>query len=253
MSCGSHRDLPNKSPGNPYESGFFADVNAEVLHPGGLALTRHLVDCCAWPAGARIVDLGCGTGLTVELLQDQLGFRATGVDISAILIRQAKRRRPEIPLFQATAACLPFDDASVDGILAECALSEFGDPEAIWAEMRRVLVPGGKIGIADLYLRQPGSADGLRQKLGPGAGCIARALTESEWLQLLEKHGFALRIWEDRLADWKDFVARLVMTFGSMEAFWQKYAPAAATAGEMPEKVKLARVSYFCLVAQKIG
>ena len=85
---------------------------------------------------------------------------------------------------------LPLADASVDVVISNCVINLSVDKPAVLAEMFRVLVPGGRIGISDIVAEDHMSpAD--RAAAGSYVGCIAGALSRTEYLDGLTAAGFA--------------------------------------------------------------
>lgn len=101
----------------------------------------------ALPKGSTVVDLACGTGDYCRLL-DKAGHRPIGVDISFGMLEHANTTAP---LVQADALDLPFRDVSLDGVVSGFALRNFTDLEALYAELARVIRPGGRIVLLDAY------------------------------------------------------------------------------------------------------
>lgn len=99
----------------------------------------------------RILDLGCGDGLDIEILRKKGCKKITGVDISPKLLADAKKRNPGVRFIRASAEKLPFKDASFDTVFVDSVLYHFvGKPEA-FSEIWRVLVPGGRLCIIDMH------------------------------------------------------------------------------------------------------
>jgi ubiquinone/menaquinone biosynthesis C-methylase UbiE len=92
----------------------------------------------------RIVDIGCGPGDDVaELGAD----RCIGVDASVTMARRSRGRGADVCV--ADAHSLPFGDGSFDGARADRVFQHLADPQRALREMRRVVVPGGRLVIAD--------------------------------------------------------------------------------------------------------
>lgn len=97
------------------------------------------------PAGARVLDLACGTG---DLCRDlaTTGRVPVGVDVSAGMLAAA---HVDAALVRGDAERLPFADASLDGVVCGFALRNFVDLENVLAECARVLCAGGRIAALD--------------------------------------------------------------------------------------------------------
>ena len=125
------------------------DVNSQIHHDR-LTLAGAVVDELSLPAGACVLDLGCGAGqLSVALAQRQL--RVVAVDHQLEMLDRARRRLVEVgmsahvTLAQADAARLPVADDRFDLVVALGVLPWVRDPSACVAEMVRVLRPGGAL------------------------------------------------------------------------------------------------------------
>jgi len=104
------------------------------------------------PAGARVVDVACGTGDFCRELA-RAGYRPVGVDFSAGMLAAA---RTDAPLVRADAARLPLPDGSVDGVTCGFALRNFADLDAVVTDCARVLRLHGRIALLDV--NEPASA-----------------------------------------------------------------------------------------------
>jgi ubiquinone/menaquinone biosynthesis C-methylase UbiE len=102
----------------------------------------------AAPAGAKVADVGCGTGSATAQLAAR-GVAATGVDPSGHLIAVARSRHPETTFATGSAQSLPFAGHSLDGYRAERVYQHIADPAVALTEALRVLRPGGRIVLAD--------------------------------------------------------------------------------------------------------
>jgi ubiquinone/menaquinone biosynthesis C-methylase UbiE len=101
--------------------------------------------------GARVLDVGCGTGvLLARLLQRQPDARVAGVDLSAGMLAEARRRLPEgVPLLVADAEGVPFADGSFDAVVSASSFHFWPRPDRGLAEIRRILRPRGRLVLTD--------------------------------------------------------------------------------------------------------
>lgn len=93
--------------------------------------------------GARIADLGCGSGVFTDLLQRR-GFNSTGIDLSPKLIRIAREAHPGIDFREGDIEHLPFADGSIDGVVLAGVLHHLPELSKCAAEIKRILRPGGR-------------------------------------------------------------------------------------------------------------
>jgi ubiquinone/menaquinone biosynthesis C-methylase UbiE len=94
-------------------------------------------------AGARVIDLGCGSGIFTYLLS-QRGFQAAGLDISPKLLELARRKYARLQFDEGDVEALPYEAGSVDGVLLSGLVHHLPDASLCAAEVARVLRPGGK-------------------------------------------------------------------------------------------------------------
>jgi SAM-dependent methyltransferase len=97
----------------------------------------------------RALDVGCGEGRFCRVMQNH-GIATVGIDPTAALIAQARRRDPQGDYRQGVAERLDLADASFDLVVSYLTLIDIAPLEAAMAEMARVLVPGGSLLIANL-------------------------------------------------------------------------------------------------------
>jgi ubiquinone/menaquinone biosynthesis C-methylase UbiE len=106
------------------------------------------------PAGARVADLGCGSGTFTTLLE-RAGYDCVGLDISTKLIAVGRRKYPGIAFVAGDIERLPFPDASIDGVLLSGVVHHFPDPSRCAEEVFRVLRPDGRFVAFDPNRRNP--------------------------------------------------------------------------------------------------
>jgi SAM-dependent methyltransferase len=93
--------------------------------------------------GARVADLGCGSGVFTDLLR-QRGYNSIGLDLSPKLIELGRRKFPGIEFIEGDVEHLPFPAQSLDGILLSGIVHHLPDPARCASEAFRVLRPGGR-------------------------------------------------------------------------------------------------------------
>jgi ubiquinone/menaquinone biosynthesis C-methylase UbiE len=115
----------------------------DVFTPEASArFVQAFVELCGLSPGARVADLGCGSGAFTSQLE-RAGYDSVGLDISAKLIEVGRRKYPGIEFVAGDIEHLPFPDASFDGVMLSGVVHHFPDPSPCAAEVHRVLRPGG--------------------------------------------------------------------------------------------------------------
>jgi arsenite methyltransferase len=119
---------------------------------------------------------------------------AYGVDMTDEMLALARANAQQagagnVTFLKGQIEAVPLPDASVDVVISNCVINLSTDKPAVLAEMFRVLVPGGRIGISDVVAEDHMStAD--RAAAGSYTGCVAGALSRSEYLAGLAAAGF---------------------------------------------------------------
>jgi ubiquinone/menaquinone biosynthesis C-methylase UbiE len=130
---------------------------ARGRHAGFSGMLREYLEAMDIPAAARVLDLGCGTGLAARAIARRPGFSGSisGVDLSPYLVAAAARMGAEEGLAQrldfraGDVRRLDFADGSFDAVVAHTLLSHVDDPLSVLKEAARVVKRGGRIGIFD--------------------------------------------------------------------------------------------------------
>ena len=211
-----------------------------TAHPGGEALTRHVLARLRLPAGALVADIACGDGATLSLL-GRAGLLAIGVDVEPRAVALARRQAPAVV---ADAAALPLASGAYDAVLCECSVSTFDDPAAALAGMARALRPGGQLAMTDVVLRR----DLAGADVVAAVDRITTARTLPEYAGLLEAAGLRVVRVEDRPDDVLALCRRLSRRLSLVGA-----RQSAATARACAEAVESGALSYGLLVAVKDG
>jgi SAM-dependent methyltransferase len=138
--------------------------------------------------GETVLDLGSGGGIDVLLSARRVGPSgfAYGVDMADDMLtlaraNAAKAGASNVEFLKGDIEALPLPDASVDVVISNCVINLSTNKPAVLAEMFRVLVPGGRIGITDVVAEDHLTA-AERAAAGSYVGCIAGALSRAEYL-----------------------------------------------------------------------
>jgi ubiquinone/menaquinone biosynthesis C-methylase UbiE len=167
-------------------SGDAAEVYERQLVPAMLApWASQLIELAAVRPGMHVLDVACGTGVVTRLAAERVGSagRVVGLDINAAMLSVARRLEPvgtSAEWLEASALEMPLPDASFDIVVCQHGLQQFPDRPAALREMRRLLVPGGRLGLC-VWSRIEGSpgmaalAEALQRHVGTEAAANRRA------------------------------------------------------------------------------
>jgi arsenite methyltransferase len=145
--------------------------------------------------GERVLDLGSGGGIDVLLSARRVGptGRAFGLDMTDEMLALAQRNAAtagatNVEWLKGQIESIPLPAASVDVVISNCVVNLAADKAAVFREIARVLRPGGRVGISDIVADDSLTVD-ERAERGTYTGCIAGALTFSEYRSGLEAVG----------------------------------------------------------------
>lgn len=146
--------------------------------------------------GERVLDLGSGGGIDVLVSARRVGPTgfAYGVDMTDEMLALAEKNKTEagaenVEFLKGTIEDVPLPDEAVDVVISNCVINLSTDKPAVLAEMFRVLAPGGRIGVSDV-VAEDRLTPAQRAERGSYVGCIAGALSRSEYLDGLAAAGF---------------------------------------------------------------
>jgi arsenite methyltransferase len=147
-------------------------------------------------AGERVLDLGSGGGIDVLLSARRVGPTgfAYGLDMTDEMLALARANATKagainVEFVKGQIEDIPLPDGSIDVVISNCVINLSTDKQAVIAEMFRVLAPGGRLGISDVVSEDQLTA-AERAERGSYVGCIAGALSRSEYLDGLVAAGF---------------------------------------------------------------
>jgi ubiquinone/menaquinone biosynthesis C-methylase UbiE len=164
--------------------------------------------------GETVLDLGSGGGIDVLLSARRVGpgGRAIGLDFTDDMLELARQNQAKAGVVNAdflkgSIEEIPLPDGSVDVIISNCVINLSADKRRVLREAFRVLRPGGRFAVSDIVARRPVAAE-IRRNLEAWVGCVAGALEEAEYRQLLSDAGFrAIEIEPTRVYEIDDPVA----------------------------------------------
>ena len=146
--------------------------------------------------GEVCLDLGSGRGNDVIRMAEEAGENgfAYGIDLSDGMVKKARTNLDKFgvtnaEIIQSEMESLPLNDNSVDVTISNCTINHSSNKEAVWSEVFRVLKPGGRFVVSDIYATAP-IADEYRNDPQAVAECWAGAVTRVEYLTMLEETGF---------------------------------------------------------------
>jgi arsenite methyltransferase len=144
-----------------------------------------------------VLDLGSGGGIDVILSARRVGPNGTayGLDFTEEMLALARRNAaeagtPNVHFLKGAIEQIPLPAESVDVVISNCVINLSVDKPAVLTEMARVLKPRGRLGISDVVAEDHLSRT-ERAERGSHVGCIAGALSRTEYVGGLEAAGFA--------------------------------------------------------------
>jgi arsenite methyltransferase len=147
--------------------------------------------------GETVLDLGSGGGIDVLLSAKRVGpsGKAYGLDMTEEMLALARRNAAEaqatnVDFLKGQIEAIPLPAETVDVVISNCVVNLSVDKPAVFAETYRVLKPGGRLGITDVVAEDHLSAED-RAERGAWVGCIAGALSKTEYEAQLAAAGFA--------------------------------------------------------------
>jgi ubiquinone/menaquinone biosynthesis C-methylase UbiE len=146
--------------------------------------------------GETVLDLGSGGGMDVLLASKRVGptGKVFGLDMTQEMLDLARRNAAEadahnVEFIEGFIESIPLPADSVDVVISNCVINLSADKQAVFAEINRVLRRGGRLGVTDVVADDALSHE-ERARRGEWVGCIAGALSFSEYHAQLTEAGF---------------------------------------------------------------
>jgi arsenite methyltransferase len=146
--------------------------------------------------GQTVLDLGSGGGIDVLLSAKRVGPNgwAFGLDMTDQMLALAEENKRKsgltnVHFLKGEIEHIPLPDNSVDVIISNCVINLSADKDLVLREAFRVLKPGGRFAVSDVVVRGE-VPDAIRRNMELWIGCVAGALTDSDYLAKLTSAGF---------------------------------------------------------------
>ena len=150
--------------------------------------------------GETVLDLGSGGGIDVILSAKRVGPTGTayGLDMTDEMLALAQHNAAEagitnVHFLKGVIEQIPLPANSIDVVISNCVINLSTDKAAVLTEIARVLKPGGRVGVSDIVAEDNLTPDD-RAERGSYVGCIAGALSRSEYIAGLEAAGLRGRL-----------------------------------------------------------
>lgn len=187
--CGCSSDV--SMIGDEYSSveGYVADADLGL----GCGLPTDLAEL---QPGQTVLDLGSGAGLDVFVARSIVGDsgRVLGVDMSDNMLARARANAEKlgfdnVEFLKGEIEDMPVESGSVDVVISNCVLNLVPDKARAFAEIYRVVRPGGRFCVSDIVVRGT-LPDSIQRSAELYAGCVAGAVSEEDYLAYIEDAGF---------------------------------------------------------------
>ncbi|HEX7289073.1 MAG TPA: arsenite methyltransferase [Candidatus Angelobacter sp.] len=146
--------------------------------------------------GETVLDLGSGGGIDVLLSAKRVGpsGKAYGLDMTDDMLALARENQKRagvenVEFLKGEIENIPLPDNSVDVIISNCVINLSADKDRVLREAFRVLKPGGRLAVSDVVVRGE-VPEAIRKSMLLWVGCIAGALSDSEYSSKLAHAGF---------------------------------------------------------------
>jgi SAM-dependent methyltransferase len=172
----------------------------DQFHTRGILATAELATVARLESSTRVLDVGCGIGGPARYLASTFGCKVIGVDLSAGFIEAANYLTDRCGLSDRVAfqvgdtLHLPFEEEAFDAVFLQHVAMNIEDRPGLYAEVRRILKPGGRFATYDLVLRE---GDVVYPAPWARDASTSFLLSASDTRTMLEQPGFRVILWRD--------------------------------------------------------
>lgn len=146
--------------------------------------------------GMTVLDLGSGAGIDAFISSKEVGptGKVIGLDMTAQMIQRAEENAKKLKVSNVEFRLgeieqMPVDSGSIDRVISNCVVNLVPDKRKAFAEIYRVLKPGGKFAISDVVTTGT-MPENIRKDAGLWAGCVAGATDKDNYIELIHAQGF---------------------------------------------------------------
>jgi arsenite methyltransferase len=218
-SCCGTSPASNSCGCDPITANLYEDHEASAVPEGALRASLGCGNPTALAGlqpGETILDLGSGGGIDVLLSARRVGpmGKAYGLDMTDEMLALAEENKrnsglQNVEFLKGEIENIPLPDDSIDVIVSNCVINLSGDKDLVFQEAFRVLRPGGRFAISDVVVRGEVPQE-IRKSIELWVGCVAGALSETDYREKLAAAGFesvdveATRVYD--VSDARDFL-----------------------------------------------
>lgn len=195
-------------------------------------------------AGQTVLDIGSGAGIDCFIASQKVGptGKVIGLDMTPAMLETARRNARKgdytnVEFRHGEAENMPVEDGSVDWVISNCVINLSPAKEKVFAEIKRVLKPGGRISISDIVA--DALPDFVRQDQTAYCGCIGGAIPEAEYLRLLAQAGLEEIHVEARLDYSPEQIRGMILADEQLKI---KYGAIVETNPGILEQIKIASI-----------
>ena len=242
---------------NVYQSDWARLLLGDSFHPGGTALTRHLGDLLHLGPNQRVLDVAAGQGTSAIHLAQCFGCTVLGIEYSRDAVAHANQAAQVagvaqlVTFEQGDAEQLPVPAASFDAVICECAFCTFPNKTVAASEFRRVLKPGGQVGLSDLTRK--GEIPEDLQGLLAWIACIADAQPLEDYVRYLAETGLTVQLVEQHDEALSDMVRDIQGKLLGTELLMKLNKFQLPGEIDFEQAKKMAKAAATAIKAQKFG